>query len=94
MTKITDLSEKPTNGAGSQVMRAPQWYLVACLQLFYVNVASPIGVKEIKGLPNLLLLLFGEFGFGSCFLPLSYCSKGRFLIAGGLRAWMKGRREY
>ena len=38
------------------------------LELLDINVSGSIGVKQLKGLPDLLLLLLGQLWFGGCLL--------------------------
>lgn len=45
--------------------------LLSYFELFNINRARTIGVKKIKCLSDLLLLLLRQFLFGSCFLALN-----------------------
>lgn len=39
------------------------------LQFLDFNVSRSIGVKQLKGLPDFLLLLLSQLWFGGCLLP-------------------------
>lgn len=54
------------------------------LQLLNINVPGAICVKQVEGLPDLLLLLFSQLRLGTRFLPLGRCSQRGLLEAGGL----------
>lgn len=39
------------------------------LEFLDVNISRSISVKQLKGLPDFLLLLLGQLWFGGCLLP-------------------------
>lgn len=39
------------------------------LQFLDFNISRSIGVKQLKGLPDFLLLLLSQLWFGGCLLP-------------------------
>lgn len=58
--------------------------LLSYFKLFNINSARTIGVEQIEGLSDLLLLFLAQLLFGNCFLPLN-CGSTGFPEAGCLK---------